>query len=280
MQGAHAMKRWIFALFTMLLLLGAGCAHHPPAVPPTTSPSPSSAPKEYPAGQYVVGMDLSAGDYKLTCTSDVGGYYCISSDSLGKEILANDYFENQAYIQVEDGQYLKLSRCIAHPILLPAPSPKESPAADKTTIPIDTAPALPSEPESPSDAQQAQLDAAIKQEQKRNFMLCIAQDDLEGYCWGGKSSYAPRWQELLLDHGYDGQSVLQEVRNDLDLYLTWGTSSLEPLWLAAEAIYGAYDSGRLQDEWTEEEYQNFLDRISAIQKRLGILYSDRDAVPS
>ena len=59
-----------------------------------------------------IGVNLPAGEYKLNATSDRGGYYCIYSDSRQQDILSNDNFEGQAYINVSDGQYLVLSNCI------------------------------------------------------------------------------------------------------------------------------------------------------------------------
>lgn len=55
-----------------------------------------------------VGVDLPAGEYKL---SGDQGYYCIYSNSRQEDIIANDNFSGQAYINVSDGQYLVLSRC-------------------------------------------------------------------------------------------------------------------------------------------------------------------------
>ena len=65
-------------------------------------------------GIYRVGKDIPAGDYALT-TQTSNGYYCISSDNLGNDILANDNFKNNAYITIEDGQFLKLSNCTMVP---------------------------------------------------------------------------------------------------------------------------------------------------------------------
>ena len=59
---------------------------------------------------YKVGVDISAGNYYIVATSS-SGYYCISTDSLADDIVANDNFKGNSYITVQDGQYLKLSRC-------------------------------------------------------------------------------------------------------------------------------------------------------------------------
>ena len=58
-----------------------------------------------------VGIDIPAGEYKLLCESDISGYYCIYPDSRHDDILNNNNFENSAYVEVKEGQYLILSRC-------------------------------------------------------------------------------------------------------------------------------------------------------------------------
>ena len=63
-------------------------------------------------GMYKVGVTLPAGEYLLTATSEFGGYYCIYPDSRHQEIIANNNFEGQTYVNVTDGQYLTLTRCV------------------------------------------------------------------------------------------------------------------------------------------------------------------------
>lgn len=58
-----------------------------------------------------IGVDLPAGEYKLEATSDRSGYYCLYPDSRQQDIIANDNFEGQCYVNVSDGQYLILNRC-------------------------------------------------------------------------------------------------------------------------------------------------------------------------
>lgn len=58
-----------------------------------------------------VGKDLYAGEYKIKATSD-SGYYCIYADSRHNDIVSNDNFSGSRYIEVADGQYLVLSRCV------------------------------------------------------------------------------------------------------------------------------------------------------------------------
>ena len=68
-------------------------------------------------GMYRVGIDIPAGEYKLTATSDSRGYWCIYKNSvIPFDIVDNDNFDNSAYVTVREGQYLQLSRCIANPV--------------------------------------------------------------------------------------------------------------------------------------------------------------------
>lgn len=78
----------------------------------------ATAPKEiktYPAGQYKVGTDIEAGEYVLFAKGGMG-YFCISSDSNGDDIIQNDNFDYNSIVTVTDGQYLELVRCKAEPI--------------------------------------------------------------------------------------------------------------------------------------------------------------------
>ena len=67
----------------------------------------------YPEGQYKVGADFIAGEYVLLNTSDYSGYFSISSDANGRDIVANGLFEVNSIVTVYNGEYLELSRCIA-----------------------------------------------------------------------------------------------------------------------------------------------------------------------
>lgn len=64
------------------------------------------------SGTFKIGYHLPAGEYRLEAENG-HGYYAICSNSLQTfdSIIANDNFENNAYISVSDGQYLELSRC-------------------------------------------------------------------------------------------------------------------------------------------------------------------------
>ncbi|WP_394860808.1 hypothetical protein [Mediterraneibacter gnavus] len=59
---------------------------------------------------YLVGKDIPAGEYKVSAAN--GGYYEVTANSTGDlgTIIANDNFEGEVYLTVQDGQYLKLSR--------------------------------------------------------------------------------------------------------------------------------------------------------------------------
>lgn len=82
--------------------------------------------EKYQEGQHKVGSDIPAGEYVIV--SDWGsGYFCVSSDANGSDIIANDNFTYNSIISVNDGEYLQLKRCYAVPI------------SEATSIPIDKA---------------------------------------------------------------------------------------------------------------------------------------------
>ena len=59
-------------------------------------------------GTYLVGTDIPAGRYKgSTVSSD--GYWQISRDANGQDIIANDNTKGDFYLEVRQGQYLTLS---------------------------------------------------------------------------------------------------------------------------------------------------------------------------
>ena len=70
----------------------------------------------YPEGQYLVGKDIPAGEYKISVleNSVTGfGYVEVASDSVGtlNSIITNSNIETDTYQSVTDGQYLTLSGC-------------------------------------------------------------------------------------------------------------------------------------------------------------------------
>lgn len=78
---------------------------------PTAEPTPAYA--IYKPNQYKVGTDIPAGEYIVEATGGYGGYVCVSSDSLGDDIIYNSLFEAGTIITVLDGEYLKLQDCRA-----------------------------------------------------------------------------------------------------------------------------------------------------------------------
>lgn len=82
--------------------------------------------KGYPQGQYKIGVDIPAGEYVLYPHQYNGnGYYCISSDANGKNIVDNDFFTGHSIITVYDGDYLELSGCVSYDIHM---TPRRSPS--------------------------------------------------------------------------------------------------------------------------------------------------------
>lgn len=68
-------------------------------------------------GMYRVGEDIPAGEYKLNVTEDIGGYWCIYSNSeIPLDIIDNQNFEGSTYVTVREGQYFQIKRCIATPV--------------------------------------------------------------------------------------------------------------------------------------------------------------------
>ena len=76
-------------------------------------PSPSDeTPATIGEGTHLVGTDIEAGEYKLTATSDIPGYWKVTESSApDADIIGNDNFNGSAYVTVTEGQYLTLSRC-------------------------------------------------------------------------------------------------------------------------------------------------------------------------
>lgn len=71
--------------------------------------------KKYKEGQYKIGLDIPAGEYIIFADSR-SGYFCLSSDSNGNDIIANKNFEYNNIIYVNEGEFLELSRSYAVPI--------------------------------------------------------------------------------------------------------------------------------------------------------------------
>ena len=86
-----------------------------PVVTPTPTPAPEPAAKTYKSGIYKIGSDMPAGEYVLIGSGSTS-YFEVDKDSTGQmdSILANDTFGKRSIITVADGQYLKLTGCIAY----------------------------------------------------------------------------------------------------------------------------------------------------------------------
>lgn len=65
----------------------------------------------YGPGMYKVGVDIPAGEYNVKAEIGELGYLEVSSDPNGTSIITNDAFENNSYVSISDGQYLKLESC-------------------------------------------------------------------------------------------------------------------------------------------------------------------------
>lgn len=71
----------------------------------------------YDEGTYKVGTDIPAGEYKLTCTGSLKGYWEVTESSeVGAHIVDNDNFTGSTYVTLSDGQYIKFERCSAEPV--------------------------------------------------------------------------------------------------------------------------------------------------------------------
>lgn len=86
------------------------------AIPVAEAPAFQSENGAYPEGQYLVGKDIPAGEYKISVLADniTGyGYVEVSSDSSGSldSIVSNANIESDTYQTISDGQYLTLSGC-------------------------------------------------------------------------------------------------------------------------------------------------------------------------
>jgi hypothetical protein len=92
---------------------------------PTVSPTkaladPTKGPKQtiYDAGTYKVGSDIPSGEYVLFCDNFLLGYMEVASDSSGSldSIIANENFDYNTIITLNDGEYFKTKGAYAIPI--------------------------------------------------------------------------------------------------------------------------------------------------------------------
>lgn len=86
------------------------------AATPAPAPKPApAAPKTYTDGVYLVGTDIQAGRYKGIVTGGTG-YWKISSDPNGSNIIENSIPTGPFYVAVKKGQYLELSGVEIHKV--------------------------------------------------------------------------------------------------------------------------------------------------------------------
>lgn len=69
-------------------------------------------PKKYGEDNYKVGVDIPAGEYIVFAEGGMG-YYSITNDANGDDIIDNDNFSYNSIIKLKNGQYVQFSRCYA-----------------------------------------------------------------------------------------------------------------------------------------------------------------------
>lgn len=81
------------------------------AIPVAEAPVYQVKDNKYIQGQYKVGVDIPAGEYKVIADADLS-YVEVAKDSLGSmhSIVTNDIVSKNKYITVKDGQYLKMTQ--------------------------------------------------------------------------------------------------------------------------------------------------------------------------
>lgn len=94
--------------------LPAEASPEPDPVKDESSEEFNEALSVYFEGQYWAGHDIPAGEYVLYCDdSKYSGYFSVSTDANGDNILFNDNFGANSIITIKDGEFLELSRCYA-----------------------------------------------------------------------------------------------------------------------------------------------------------------------
>jgi len=79
----------------------------------------------YREGQYKVGVDIPSGEYVIFSGYTNSGYFSLTSDSNGNDIIANENFDYNSIITIYDGEYIELSRSKAVPISEVTSLPKD-----------------------------------------------------------------------------------------------------------------------------------------------------------
>ena len=115
-----------------------------------------------------------------------------------------------------------------------------------------------------------------ERQKQKTFMLCVTQDDLECYTWGEKCAFPGMWKQLYIKYNFNGNSAMTALQSDLDTYLTIGDSEYGVAWAAADLSYEEYKTGKMKTKMTEQAYKDNIDRINAVNKRLGIIYAKRE----
>lgn len=64
------------------------------------------------SGMFKVGTHIAEGEYKISLNnSESHGYYAIYPDSTQQDIISNENFDSDTYVNVKNGEYLLLNRC-------------------------------------------------------------------------------------------------------------------------------------------------------------------------
>ena len=113
---------------------------------------------------------------------------------------------------------------------------------------------------------------------QKNFMLSIAQDDLEHYTWGEKSQFKDIWRQAYLRFNLNGGQVMFALQHDIDTYLAYGNGNYALVWAEADLFYEADKTGKLKDSMTPQDYKALKDKLSAVKSRLGIIYAKREYI--
>lgn len=79
----------------------------------------------YREGQYKVGVDIPSGEYVIFSDYTNSGYFALTSDSNGNDIIVNENFDYNSIITIYDGEYIELSRSRAVPISEVTSLPKD-----------------------------------------------------------------------------------------------------------------------------------------------------------
>lgn len=83
------------------------------AVPVAEAPKYNANSGVYGDGEYKVGVEIPAGEYRVIAEAGQRGYYAIEKPKYNgdRDIISNNNFTNAAYVSVQNGQILNLTRC-------------------------------------------------------------------------------------------------------------------------------------------------------------------------